>query len=419
MNNLKKAVIVNLGCKVNQYEGDCIASILNANDYEVTFELSSADLYVLNSCAVTKEAERKSRQYISKIKKISPNAKIIVAGCASEFDSEQFLSKGVDRIIGTFGKPNILEEISKVGLYKYPKVEEYERFLLPPLKNRTRINVKIQDGCDNFCSYCIIPYLRGRSRSRRISEILCEINDVRNFTREIILTGINISDFGKDTEENINFLLEELDKLDLRIRFGSIYAEMITDEFLQQLFGMKSFCPHFHLSLQSGSNRVLKDMNRKYNVNDYKDKIGLIKKYFSNASITTDIIVGYPTEDDESFNETLHFVNEIAFSDVHIFKFSARKGTKAAGLKLLPAKIIEKRKDLLENARNVSREEFLLENIGVEHEVLIEQSEGNILYGYSKNYIKIYCNTTRKINDIVKVKCIKIYKDGLFATESI
>lgn len=409
-----KAVIFNLGCKVNQYECDVLAQELSKRGFATFSELVEADLYIINTCAVTKEAEKKSRQAIARCKKLNNNCSIIVCGCASEKAPESFGKENVRFVGGVAEKMKILNIIdtdfsvsNTISIAPLPLVcEETELEKV----SRTRAFVKIQDGCDNFCSYCIIPYLRGRSRSRSIEDIVREVDLLSKNTCEIVLTGINMSSYGKDIGVTLTDLIRRLAHFDVRIRLGSFYAEAINEELLSALFALKKFCPHFHLSLQSGDDSVLKAMRRKYTTNDYKKAIDLIRSYDSNAAITTDIIVGFPTESEENFAATTNFITKIGFSDIHIFPFSAREGTVAYSYPVLPAEVVGKRKEILTDIKKNAIKHYLSKNIGVAQEVLIEKFSGEYNEGYSRYYIKTY---TKQEGTLVNVKPTAIFKDGL------
>ncbi len=407
-----KAVIFNLGCKVNQYECDVLAQELEKRGFTTFSDLVPADLYIINTCAVTKEAEKKSRQAIARCKKLNENCSVIICGCASEKAPDSFLRENVKFVGGVAEKMKILNIVDSnfnQTSFIAPIPNTCEETNLQTV-SRTRAFVKIQDGCDNFCSYCIIPYLRGRSRSRSIDEIVKEINVLSKNVSEIVLTGINMSSFGKDIGVNLTDLIKKLADIDVRIRLGSFYAEAINKELLDALFSLKKFCPHFHLSLQSGDDSVLKAMRRKYTTKDYEKAIELIRCYDSNAAITTDIIVGFPTESEENFVSATDFIKRIGFSDIHIFPFSAREGTAAYNYPPLPNEVIKRRKEILSGVKREAIKAYLLKNIGVKQEVLIEKSSGEYSEGYSRYYIKTY---TKKDGTIVDVMPKELFKDGL------
>ena len=328
--------IITFGCRMNTFESAVMARL--------GVDLSD-NVILVNTCAVTQEAERKSRQFISRIKRLNENAEIIITGCASQKNKEFYESKGVKYISGVGNKNKIIDDFTnglREGDFLSPKL--YEEPNATPKAQRTRVYVKIQDGCNNFCTYCIIPFLRGRSRSRLISNCVDEVKEISKRTNEIVITGVNLAQFGVDNGESLPELINALKDVDVRVRLGSFYVEGITDELLVALKGLKSFCPHFHLSLQHGDDGVLKSMNRHYGTTQYFEKVNLIRKYFPLAAITTDIIVGFPTESEEAFNNTINFVREVGFSDIHIFPFSAREGTKAYNMQRISPDIIKMRK---------------------------------------------------------------------------
>ncbi|MBO7219101.1 MAG: MiaB/RimO family radical SAM methylthiotransferase, partial [Clostridia bacterium] len=317
-----KVCLITLGCKQNKYESDCMANILKSNGYTITTNLEYADIYVLNTCAVTQEAEKKSRQYIAKFNKLNDNCKIVVCGCASENNLSQFDNKkNVFSIIGNEAKEKILDIVNNATKQVFDIDHKTYPRLSSPTKTTTRAHLKIQDGCNNFCSYCLIPYLRGRSRSRDIEEIIAEAHELSTHSEEIVLTGIDISSFKVDGKLALPILMSRLKDLSSTIRIGSLEVNVITDELLQVLSSMPNFAPHFHLSLQSGCDKVLEKMNRHYTTQEYYDKVCLIRKYFPDANITTDVIVGFPNETEECFEETKKFVDKVKFSFMHIFPY--------------------------------------------------------------------------------------------------
>ena len=339
-----RAVVFTLGCKVNGYESASLITGLKEIGYEVSDKLSYADLYIVNTCAVTAEAEKKSRQAIARVKKFNPAAKIIVTGCASQKSPESFLAKeGVTLVTGAINKDKIIDLLSESGVVMDEGGEYYQRFnACRDLK--TRAYVKIQDGCDNFCSYCVIPYLRGRSRSRSVESVLREFDALS--AKEVVLTGINISKYsynGCDLKD----LVKELSVYPVRLRLGSLEDVIVDEDLLSALKALPDFAEHFHLSLQSGSDKVLKEMNRKYDTAKFFDSVNLIRKYFPSAAITTDVIAGYSTETDEDFEKTMDFCRKVAFADIHCFEYSRREGTVGFGLPELDKKIKKERLDRL------------------------------------------------------------------------
>ncbi len=416
---MKKVCLINLGCKVNQYEIDGILNQLK-DDYIVTTELEAADFYIVNTCAVTAEAERKSRQFLSKIEKINLNAKIFVCGCASQHNPEQFTKRnGVVYVIGNSGKGKIAENVKnfenreeKNINFVCPISKEYEDDLMAT-NVRTRGYIKIQDGCNNYCSYCLIPYVRGFSRSRPLKSIVEEANILSKNCEELVITGINISDYKIDGKLALGEVLRALKGIKSRIRLGSIEMNIITDDFLQIAKEMPNFCPQFHLSLQSGSDKVLKDMNRHYTTEQYYQKVCLVRKYFPFASITTDIIVGYPTETEECFDETLEFVKKVRFSHVHFFAYSQRPGTRASKLPQISGDIIKLREKRLKTVVETLEMEYVSQFIGAPLETLIEEKKEGYLQGYSRNYIRVYTQEPVFCGKIVTLIGKKLFKDGI------
>lgn len=402
-----KVCIFTLGCKVNQYESDVLSGMLKNRGYEVSEKLEYADYYIINSCAVTSEAEKKSRQCVARAKKQNPDAKILVCGCAAENNPLQFKKDGVTYISGT-GRKDILAELPECGVNvcDIPRAFEDYGFSESP---RTRAYIKIQDGCNNFCTYCLIPYVRGRSRSRRPDSIVREIDSLIGKTNEIVLTGIDISSYGKDIGTDLASLICMLSNYDIRIRLGSFEVNLIDDELLTALKGLKKFCPHFHLSLQSGSDAVLKSMNRHYTTKKYLDKVNLIRNYFPTAGITTDVIVGFPTETDEEYEKSTAFIEKAAFADIHCFPYSPRKGTKSYGMRNLPSDIVDSRTARLLQLKAKLKNNFAEKNIGVRHEVLFEDREGGYTVGYTENYIKFYSP------DAVGGECVSVTADRVFS----
>ena len=406
-----KIVVFNFGCKVNQYESDVLINLLEQRGHEVSTTLKYADCYIINTCAVTNEAERKSRQAISRVKHFNKNAKIFICGCASEKNSEQFIKKEnvvtVKGVANKYQLVNLIEEGENVE----PLPTVFEDGVAKT--TRTRSYIKIQDGCNNFCSYCIIPYLRGRSRSRQIYSILSEINSLKD-VHEVVLTGIDISSYGLDINTNLVELVNSLKDCNYRIRVGSFEVRVISRELLQALKSLKNFCPQFHLSLQNGDKSVLKSMNRRYTPDEYYSKICLIREYFPNASITTDIIVGFPTETDLAFKNTLEFVKKVEFYNVHIFPYSAREGTVAyKKYKMLDKQIVSNREEQLKKIKEDCKIKYEKQFVGKTVEVLVEDVENNYKVGYTKEYIKVYCNSNLPQNTLQNIKITGLYLDGL------
>lgn len=406
-----KICVFTLGCKVNQYESDAIKKMLTDKGYQVTETLEPADYYIINTCAVTAEAEKKSRQCVARALKQNPNAKILICGCASENDARQFIKDGVIYVSGTARK-DLLTLLEEQGacVTEIPKTYEDYGFAASP---RTRSYVKIQDGCNNFCSYCLIPYVRGRSRSRSIENVVAEVRSAAETCKEIVLTGIDISSYGKDIGLTLSDLIDALADIDVRLRLGSFEVNVIDDRLLSALKKLKRFCPHFHLSLQSGSSAVLRTMNRHYTTQEYADKVDLIRSYFPNAGLTTDVIVGFPTETDKDFAEGLDFIRAVKFSDVHCFPYSPRKGTVAYKLyKSLDANVIDKRVAQLLQLKDELRKAFAGDNLNVLHEVLFEDTEDGYAVGYTENYLRFYSKDGVH-GEVAKVAGNQLFLDGI------
>ena len=399
-----KVAVLTLGCKVNKYESDALIFKLKEMGFEATDKLEYADYYVINTCAVTNEAERKSRQMVERCRKFNENAKIFIMGCASQNRPLQFGEKA-NFVQGVANKLEIIKHFEELGskIYDLPTVYEDDLYSAQTL---TRAFIKIQDGCNNFCTYCIIPYLRGRSRSRSIESVAKEVEKLPNDVKEIVLVGIDVSDYQQDGKRALIDLLERLDTFNKRIRLSSMEDNLIDEDFVKRLSKLKNFCPHFHLSLQSGSDEVLKKMNRKYTTNDFMNSVKLIRKYFKNAGITTDVIAGFPTETEEDFKKSCEFIEKVEFSDLHIFPYSKREGTVASKIyKDLPKSIKSERVKVLEEIKKKDKLKFILQNDLVE--ILVEEEKGGVFYGYSKNYIKCKLKGNFQVGDIVKAKIIE------------
>lgn len=409
-----KVVAFALGCKVNKYESDSILEDFKNKGYEVSDKLEYADIYILNTCAVTSEAEKKSRQLIARCKKFNPNAKIYVLGCASQKNIDQFADRGVQLVKGVAGKQKMIDEIDKSGNMLDFLPETYEEMTFSH-QSRTRAYIKIQDGCNNFCTYCIIPYLRGRSRSRSIESIVDEVKNLGDEIKEVVLVGINVSDYKIEGKKSLIEVLEALDVLGKRVRLSSLEDGVIDEEFLKRLAKLKNFCPHFHLSLQSGCDSVLKRMNRHYTAKQFANSVDLIRKYFPLAGITTDVIVGFPDETEEEFKSTLEFVKTVGFYMLHIFQYSHREGTVASRMKDVLPEIKKERASRLEQVNKTLQQKFIEENKNESLSVLIEEQKGEYFIGHSKNFIKCYVKGIFKIGDIISVKIQKEYKDGVIA----
>lgn len=406
-----KVAVLTLGCKVNKYESDALIFEFKNRGIEASDKLEKADAYIINTCAVTNEAEKKSRQMIERARKFNANAKIYIMGCASQNRPIQFSDRNVNFVIGTASKKKILEELENQGQRLFDIPQEYEDDLFSA-QTLTRAFIKIQDGCNKFCSYCIIPYLRGRSRSRKLESAVDEVAKLPDEVKEVVLVGIDVADYKINEEKGLGTLLEKLDVFGKRLRLSSMEDNLIDEEFLQKLKNTKNFCPHFHLSLQSGCDNVLKKMNRKYTTAQFEKSVNLIRKYFPLAGITTDIIVGFPTETEEDFEETLKFVERVKFSQLHIFPYSKRDGTAAAKLyKDLSGSVKANRLKRLEKLGEKLKLEFINQN--KTGKVLIEEKVGEYFEGYTENYIKCYCKGNAEVGQIVDVVIEKPFREGV------
>ena len=417
-----KAVVYTLGCKVNDVESGSIIRGLEEMGFQVSREMEKADLYVINTCAVTNEAERKSRQTVGKAIKCNPDAKIIVCGCASEKSPQAFMEKGttVYAVTGAQRKNAVLE-IVKDGLENAPRgicIEQekrYEEMCLPECL-KTRNFVKIQDGCNRFCAYCVIPYLRGRSRSRLLESAAAEI--LASTAHETVLTGIDISDYKDEQGRDLADLIYAVKDAETRIRLGSLEVGAITEKLVQNLKLLKRFAPQFHLSLQSGLNKVLKSMNRHYTREEYLEKCRMLYENFPNAAITTDIIVGFPTETEEDFQDSMRIVSEAGFSQIHAFPYSPREGTNAyKRYKELPFGLKKARVDLILAEGESARIAYLKKYVGKELTVIPETYYNGSTVGYSENYIRVYIDGEQDKKAPIRVRVKELYLDGVSATK--
>lgn len=416
----KKIALHNLGCKVNAYETEAMGQLLVQNGYELVPFSEKADIYIVNTCSVTNIADRKSRQMLHRGKKMNPDALVVAVGCyVQTAGAEAVLADGtVDIVVGNNRKKEIVEILKQyereqavnTNVVDIQFEKEYEALQIETVTEHTRAYIKVQDGCNQFCSYCIIPYARGRIRSRKQSEVLAEIRRlVKEGYQEIVMTGIHLSSYGTDRPEEgetLLSLLEAADKVEgiARIRLSSLEPRIITEEFMRRLSELVHICPHFHLSLQSGCDTVLKRMNRKYTTAEYAESCALIRRYFKEAAITTDIIVGFPGETEEEFAATKAFVNKIRFADVHIFPYSVRKGTVAAKMEgQIDGSVKHMRAELLEQECRKLTMEFRENLIGREKEVLFEQQEkidGSLyMTGHTKEYVKIAVKTEEALEN--------------------
>ena len=434
---MKKAALHNLGCKVNAYETEAMQQLLEEAGYEIVSFHEKADVYVINTCSVTNMADRKSRQMLHRAKKMNPDAAVVAAGCyvqTKEEEAKQDLA--IDILIGNNQKNELVhrldeffaerEEANAENAQKESdtnhqnKVEAvvdinhepqcFEEMSLTKTAEHTRAFVKVQDGCNQFCSYCIIPYARGRVRSRNIESVLKEIRGLAKMGyQEVALAGIHLSSYGVDCEESLLHLIQEIHKIDgiRRIRLGSLEPQIVTEEFARELSSLEKICPHFHLSLQSGCDATLKRMNRKYTVAQYEEGCRLLRKYFTHPAITTDVIVGFPGETEEEFETTKAFLEKIHFYEMHIFKYSKRQGTRAAVMEnQVPEEIKTKRSaELIALSERMSNE-FRSYYLGREEEVLFEEPaeiNGKTMYvGYTKEYVKVATESDESLENVMR-----------------
>lgn len=424
-----KVAFYTLGCKVNQYETDLMIKKFLEKKYEVVEFDQKADIYVVNSCSVTNMSTRKTRQMLSRAKK---NGGIVVlAGCyAQELNEKEniILIKNVDVIIGNEEKNNIVEIVEdylkkdkKNIVYKISDISKVKKYVQKDKLEKginIRESVKIEDGCNNFCSYCIIPYVRGRVRSRNIDDIILEIeNLVKNGVGEIVLVGIEIASYGIDLNDNISLIdvIERVNKIEglKRIRLGSIEPRVLIDDVIDRLSKIDKLCPHFHISVQSLDNDVLKRMNRKYTREDIFAIVEKINKKIPDSAFTCDIIVGFPSETDEEFKNTIEGVKKIKFYEVHVFKYSKRKWTRAAKMEnQVDGNIANKRSEELISLANKLKNEYMEKYIGTKQDVLIESYKDGYLYGYTSNYIKVKIKGDRKLwGCLLKIELNSIEED--------
>ena len=422
----KKVAFVSLGCKVNQYETNAMSQEFVEAGYDVVDFNDVADIYVVNTCTVTNMADRKSRQMLRRVKEISPEAVLVATGCYAQVGKDELEKiEDIDLIIGNNEKKDIVEiienyqnEVNSI-ITDVMHQKDYVEFGTTTYTEKTRAVVKIQDGCDRFCSYCIIPYARGRVRSRKIENIIKEVEQiVDNGMKEIVITGIHIASYGKDFNYEITLidLLEELNKIEglKRIRLGSIEPTIITEEFVNRLSKLEKICDHFHLSLQSGCDETLKRMNRRYTCDEFENGTKLLREKFPNAALTTDIIVGFPGETDEEFNKTYEFLKRVAFYKMHVFKYSQRKGTKAAVMpNQIAGTIKEERSKTLLQLSDENEEMYNSKYIGKQVEVLFEEKDGEFYKGHTTNYIEVFAKGDNLENKIVTVMVNESNKENL------
>ena len=434
---MKKAALHNLGCKVNAYETEAMQHLLEEAGYEIVPFTQKADVYVINTCSVTNMADRKSRQMLHKAKKNNPDSIVVAAGCYVQTSEKEVLNDlSVDIVIGNDRKHDLVRLLEEYSLDSVNDTvddindgkHDFEELFIDQTKEHTRAFIKVQDGCNQFCSYCIIPYARGRVRSRRFENVIAEVERLAaNGFKEVVLTGIHLSSYGVDFEEATG-LLELIQAVNAvkgieRIRLGALEPKIVTEHFASELSKLDKICPHFHLSLQSGCDATLKRMNRKYTTKEYERGCELLRKYFVHPAITTDVIVGFPGETEEEFEQTKAYLEHIHFYEMHIFKYSKRKGTRAA---VMPDQIDEQIKaarseKLIALGHDMSKE-FRKFYIGKNEEVLFEEKavigDKEYFVGYTKEYVKVAKETAENLeNQIVSGRISGMLTDEILLFE--
>lgn len=435
---------VTLGCKVNQYETNAMAQKFLEKGYQIIEEITpenediKPDICIINTCTVTNMSDRKSRQMLRRMKEKNPSTIVVAVGCYAQVAKKELAKiPEIDLVLGNNEKVEIVKyveeyinnHINNVELDDVMYSKEFSDFGDVTYTEKTRAVIKIQDGCDRFCSYCIIPYARGRVRSRKPENIISEITQIASKgIKEVVITGIHIASYGKDfamskdsklTSYRLIDLLEEINEIQgiQRIRLGSIEPLLITVEFVERLKRLEKICHHFHLSLQSGCDETLKRMNRRYTTEQFKEIVRLLRGAYSDVNLTTDIIVGFPGETDEEFNKTYQFLKEIKFYKMHIFKYSPRKGTKAAVMpNQINGDIKEERSKKLIELSDRNEIEYNKSYIGKNVEVLFEEEKDGMYKGHTQNYIMVYCQSKEKLdNKIIDVVCEKAEKEHIIA----
>ena len=439
---MMKAKVITLGCKVNQYESEAMLSSLLQHGFAAAEDKETADVVILNSCTVTAESDRKVRQIFRRAKKDNPDAVMVLTGCmAQAFPEDARRLEEADIILGTSNRkrlvPDLLAFLSArqriIDIAPHTNDEKFENLNVENFTGRTRAFVKIEDGCNRFCSYCIIPYARGRVRSKPLEDLKAELAGLgANGYKEVVLTGIHLSSYGVDfpegNKETLLSLIQAVNEVEgiQRIRLGSLEPGIVTEEFAKELSSMPKVCPHFHLSLQSGCDTTLERMNRRYRSAEYKARCELLRKYFGNPALTTDVIVGFPMETEEDFQASYDFVKDIHFYETHIFKYSRRHGTKAAAMsgQLTEAEKAVRSDKMLELHQKRAAE-YETSLLGKTLEVLLEEEveiDGKAYYlGHSREYVKVAVLKTEEygVNDILAVKVEKTLQPHILQGEEI
>lgn len=428
----KKVALHNLGCKVNAYELEAMQEMLEKAGYEIVPFAPGANVYIINTCTVTNIADRKSRQMLHKARKMNPEAIVIAAGCYVQAQKNmENIDDAIDIVLGNNRKQDllfVLENYKKGSgqekdLISLDKPVEYEELQLSSTGEHTRAYLKVQDGCNQFCSYCIIPYVRGRVRSRRKEEVLEEVLRLtKNGYQEFVLTGIHLSSYGVDCEDNLLELIKAVHEIEgvKRIRLGSLEPRIITEEFAQALGNMPKICPHFHLSLQSGCDATLMRMNRKYSAEEYLEGCRLLRKYFKNPALTTDVIVGFPQESEEEFEQSYKMIESVEFYETHIFKYSRRQGTRAAQMEgQVDEAVKTERSHKLIQLGKEKKQKYMESFLGQQVEILFEETakiQGEEYWiGYTKEYLKVAAKSKENLeNRIVLGKVERFIEEGIF-----
>ena len=420
---MKRAALHNLGCKVNAYETEAMQELLEQEGYEIVPFHEDADVYIINTCTVTNMADRKSRQMLHRAKKKNPDAVVVACGCYVQAKQDE-IDESIDIVVGNNRKKNIVEILAEYEASKEKQTvqkevidinhtDEYEELNLTKTAEHTRAYIKVQDGCNQFCSYCIIPFARGRVRSRSYDSVITEVKKLaEGGYKEVVLTGIHLSSYGVDTGENLLSLIQGVHEVSgiERIRLGSLEPRIITEEFVQAIAKLPKMCPHFHLSLQSGCDETLRRMNRRYTAEDYMDGCKLLRKYFDHPALTTDVIVGFPGETQEEFAASKAFVDQVDFYETHVFKYSRRQGTKAAAMEnQIPETEKTRRSNELLELNKKKQKEYEERLIGTTQEVLMEEAvqiDGETWQvGHTKEYVKIGRKTEENLtNQLVNVE---------------
>ena len=421
MNNNKKVAFVTLGCKVNQYESNAMAQKFIDKNYKICDIEDSPDIIIVNTCTVTNIADRKSRQLLRKAKDENPNSVVVACGCYVQVAKDKVDSiEEIDISIGNSEKKDIVQIVENYiyqkekinNIFDINKEKDFSEMGAVTYTEKTRATIKIQDGCNNFCTYCLIPYARGRVRSRKKENIIKEVEEIaKKGIQEIVITGIHIASYGLDFTDNYRMidLLEDLNKIDgiKRIRLGSLEPSLITEEFTKRLSKLDKICNHFHLSLQSGCDETLKRMNRKYTTDEFRQVVNRLRKTFKDVNLTTDIIVGFPGETREEFEKTYNFLKKIKFYKMHIFKYSPREGTPASKMpNQVDGSIKEERSQKLIELSDQNQEEYNKIYFSKPQEVLFEELKDGVWTGYTSNYVKVSYQSDENLeNKILKIYC--------------